>query len=228
MLENKSFLLNEFSYINEEFDSHIVTPHRFDELLANGWRHFGTHFFRYNISIYEGRICRVIPLRIRLANFSLSKNKRRILKKNQDLQIVIRPIEITEEKDLLFDRHKQRFTHGIPYSIYDFLSYNAAKIPIEALEVCLYKKNNLIAVSFFDVGKTSISSIYAMFAPDQSSRSLGILTMLIEIDFAKKNHKDFYYQGYCYEVNSFYDYKKRFRALEKFDWKGNWESFDEK
>ncbi len=76
--------------------------------------------------------------------------------------------------------------------------------------------------------KPRFSSIYAMFEPTETSRSLGIFTMLLEIDFALKRSKKFYYQGYAYEGNSFYDYKKHFRALEKFDWNGNWESFQEK
>jgi arginine-tRNA-protein transferase len=65
-----------------------------------------------------------------------------------------------------------------------------------------------------------------MFEPTESSRSLGIFTMLLTIDFAIKNGKTFYYPGYAYEENSFYDYKKRFAALDKFDWKGNWKVFE--
>ncbi len=223
MLENEFFTFDEFSFINEEFDTLNVSPKHLDTLLANGWRHFGTQFFRYNLSFHNGQICQVFPLRIRLADFSLSKNKRRILTKNRDLQVVIRPIEITEEKEKLFEVHKYRFNHSIPFSIYDFLSFDAKSVPCEALEVSVYNNGNLIAASFFDVGETAISSIYAMFAPEEKSRSLGIFTMLLEIDFARKHGRNFYYQGYCYDGNSFYDYKKRFRALEKFDWKGNWE-----
>ncbi len=226
MLDNEIYPLDELYFINEDFNTLNVAPNRMDALLANGWRHFGTHFFRYNFSFYEGKVCRVFPLRIRLAAFSLSKNKRRILKKNQDLQTVIRPIEITAEKESLFERHKRRFKCGVPDSIYDFLSFDAANVPCEALEICVYSGEQLLAASFFDVGKTAISSIYAMFAPEETSRSLGIFTMLLEIDFALKHGKTFYYQGYAYEQHSFYDYKKRFRALEKFDWNGNWESFN--
>ena len=225
MLENEVFPLEKLSFINEEFYTLKVSPPHLDVLLANGWRHFGTQFFRYNLTFYNGRVCRVFPLRIRLSDFSLSKNKRRIIAKNQDLQIVVRPVEIDEEKEELFESHKHRFKHNIPFSIYDFLSFDAANIPCETLEVGVYREKNLIAASFFDVGETSVSSIYAMFAPAEASRSLGIFTMLAEIEFARKQGKDFYYQGYCYDEVSFYDYKKRFRALEKFDWKGNWESF---
>jgi arginine-tRNA-protein transferase len=172
--------------------------------------------------LHEGRICRVLPLRIRLSDFSFSKSQRRIFKKNQNLQTVIRPIEITDEKENLFERHKRRFKSGVPASLYDFLSFDAAKTPCEALEVCVYKNEKLLAASFFDVGAKAISGIYAVFEPEETSRSLGIFTMLLEIDFALANGKSFYYQGYAYEGNSFYDYKKRFRALERFDWNNCW------
>jgi leucyl-tRNA---protein transferase len=93
------------------------------------------------------------------------------------------------------------------------------------LETAVYEQEKLLAKSFFDVGADSISSVYGIFEPEITERSLGILTMLLEIDFAIKNGKKFYYHGYAYEGNSFYDYKKRFRALERFDWQGNWESW---
>lgn len=225
MLDDYFFPINNFSFINEEFRLSKASPPQMDALLERGWRHFGTHFFRYNLGFYENEICRVFPLRIRLSDFSYSKSQRRIFKKNQDFQSVVRPIEITEEKENLFDRHKRRFKSGVPDSLYDFLSFDAANVPCEAFEVCVYAKENLLAVSFFDVGETAISSVYAMFAPEEGRRSLGIFTMLLEIDFAIKNGKDFYYQGYAYERESFYDYKKRFRALEKFDWNETWENF---
>ena len=227
MLEYQLHTPDEFTFINEEFYARTVAPLRLDALLSNGWRHFGTHFFRYNLSFYEGRVCRVIPLRIRLAAFSLSKNKRRILKKNRGLTTVIRPIEITPEKEILFERHKRRFGRGAPVSLYDYLSPEPASVPCNAMEVCVYENEKLLAASFFDVSERAVSSIYAIFTPEETSRSLGIFTMLLEIFFAQINDKEFYYHGYAYEGTSFYDYKKRFRGLEKFDWNGSWENFTE-
>lgn len=214
-------------FINEEFYSSKASPEQMDAFWADGWRHFGTHFFRYNLGFYEAEIRRVFPLRIRLKDFSFSKSQRRVFKKNQDLRVVIRPVEITAEKELLFELHRQRFKRDAPFSLYDFLSYEPARVPCEALEVSVYRETELLAASFFDVGARSVSSIYAIFAPEEASRSLGIFTMLLEIEWARASGKDFFYQGYAYEGNSFYDYKKRFRALEKFDWKNNWEDFDE-
>ncbi len=212
--------------INEEFRAAQISPTHLDELLADGWRHFGEHFFRYNIGFHESEIRRVLPLRIRLAKFAASKSQRRIIKKNQDLQIVIRPIVITPEKEDLFERHKQRFKNNIPESLDDFLSSSPADVPCEASEIGVYEGQRLVAASFFDVGETSVSAVCAMFDPQETTRSLGILTMLLTIGHAAENGKTFYYPGYAYAGNSFYDYKKRFAALETFDWNGSWTDFN--
>ena len=211
--------------INEEFFADSVTPKQIDLLLADGWRHFGRHFFRYNLGVYEGQIRRVLPLRVRLAEFKFSKSQRRVLRRNEDLDIDIRPITLTPETTDLFDRHKRRFRSGVPASIYDFLSNEPATLPCKAFELNVRRDGVLLAASFFDVGECSVSSIYGIFEPGETARSLGILTMLREIEFARDQGKELYYHGYAYEGESFYDYKKRFSALEEFDWEGNWVHF---
>lgn len=220
--------MNEFVYVDEQCFVWSVTPAEMDIFLAEGWRHVGRRFFRYSSGFYDSVFRHVAPLRIRLSNFSLSKSQRRTLKKNRDLRIVVRPFEITHEKHELFERHKRRFTFGVPESIYNFLPREADENPCEALEICVYREDELLAASFFDVGELAISSVYAIFAPEERARRLGIFTMLLEIEWALENKKDFFYQGYCFEEESFYDYKKRFRGVEKFDWISNWEGFDGK
>lgn len=215
-------IIDRLEIINEEFYAETVTRVQFDMLLAAGWRHFGTHFFRYNLGVYEDEIRRVLPLRIRLANFKLSKNQRRILKKNLDLDVQIQPILITDETHELFEKHKSRFKSGVPNSIYNFLSVDAANEPTDGIEIDVRRQGKLLASSFFDVGYKSLSSIYCIFDPDETSRSLGIFTMLKEIEYAIGNGKEFLYHGYAYEGESFYDYKKRFSGLEHFDWKESW------
>jgi arginine-tRNA-protein transferase len=212
----------DFTFINEEFLAGCITPHQLDKLLADGWRHFGTLFFRYSLGVYESDIRRVIPLRIRLADFSFSKSQRRVLRQNEDVSLDIHPIEITKEATDLFDKHKRRFRSGVPNSIYDFISGDSEFMPCDAFELDVRIDDRLCAVSYFDLGKETLSAIYGMFDPELSPRSLGIFTMLKEIEFAIARGKEFYYQGYSYEGNSFYDYKKRFRGTESYDWKGNW------
>ena len=213
----------DITFINEEFYADRITPEQLDQLLAGGWRHFGTQFFRYSLGVYEFDIRRVIPLRICLADFSVSKSQRRVLRQNADVSVTIRPVEITDEAIGLFGRHKLRFRSGVPDSIYDFVSGEPGT-PCEVLELTAHLDGRLAAVSYFDIGERATSAIYAMFDPQLSRRGLGIFTMLKEIEFAKSAGKEFYYQGYSYEGESFYDYKKRFRGTESFDWNGNWSS----
>ena len=218
-------LTGEAPFINEQFFADRVSPDQLDVLLAKGWRHFGTQFFKYSYGFYELDVRLVIPLRIRLRDFSFSKSQRRALKKNDGLEVVIRPIEITPEAEALFDIHKERFKSGVPESIYDFLSDEPATMPCEANEIAVYDNDRLAALSYFDIGAASNSGIYAMFDPADSARGLGIFTMLKEIEYAIETRKEFYYQGYAYEGESFYNYKKRFRATECFDWKRNWQLY---
>ncbi|CAN5562898.1 hypothetical protein BH10ACI2_BH10ACI2_01340 [soil metagenome] len=218
-------ILDRLEIINEEFHAEAVEAWLLDVLLAEGWRHFGNHFYRYNFGVYEGEIRRVLPLRIRVDELKLSKSQRRVLRRNDDLDVEIRPVEITDETERLFEKHKRRFKSGVPNSIYDFISPDAANSPTKGMELRVTRDGALVAASFFDLGKNSLSSIYGIFDPDETTRSLGIFTMLKEIEYAGENGLTLYYHGYAYEGESYYDYKKKFTALEIFDWNGSWMPF---
>jgi leucyl-tRNA---protein transferase len=215
-----------FQLINEEFFAETVSAEQHDMLLEDGWRHFGRHFFRYNLGIYENEIRLVLPLRIQLKDFKLSKSQRRVLRRNAHADVSIGPVSLNDETLDIFDRHKQRFKTGEPSSIYDFLAIGIE--PVEVLELQVRRAGRLIASSFFDQGANSVSSIYGMFDPEETSGSLGIFTMLKEIEYALTTGRSLYYHGYAYEGSSFYDYKKRFSAIEMFDWHGRWLPFDDR
>ena len=215
----------DFEYINQAFEADKVTPAQLDTLLANGWRHFGTYFFRYNLGMVDDDVRLVTPLRIHLSDFSFSKSQRRLLRDNADLTVCIEPLAIDTEAEELFHRHKERFDHHQPDSIYEFLETDAQGSPCETKQIRVFDRDKLVAISYFDLGNRACSGVYAIFEPSESNRGLGIFTMLKEIEFAIKRGKEFYYQGYAYEGSSFYDYKKRFRRSEVYDWKGSWNPF---
>lgn len=213
--------------INEEFYAKDVPPDQMDEAWSKGWRHFGSHFFRYNLGFYGSEIRRVIPLRIRLSSFSLSKRHRRILRRNSDLTIETHPLVINESSSALFDRHKTRFSESIPRSIFDFLPDSDANSPCKTFQFSVFEGEHLVAESYLDIGSRSSSGVYGIFDPDEKNRGLGIFTLLKEIEFAINADHEFYYLGYSYEGRSFYDYKKQFTGTETFDWIGNWRPFIE-
>jgi arginine-tRNA-protein transferase len=202
-----------------------VSDSDLDLLLADGWRHFGSYFFRDTEAWYEHRPVNIIPLRIRLADFRPSKGQEKIIRKNKEVRVVVQAAFIDEQKHRLFEQHKQRFKDNVPNSLYNFLSENPAEAPTRVKEIGLYDGERLFAVSFFDVGEAALSSIYAMFDPAYSALSPGIFTLLQEIEYGLAQQKQYLYLGYAYDTQSFYDYKKNFAATEYYDWQGRWLPF---
>lgn len=212
-------------FINEQFLRRKVEPELMDKLWAQGWRHFGEYFFRYSIAYHEGGAQTVIPLRIELSKFEPSRSQKRALNRNSDLKVIVRPSFIDEFKQQLFDRHKQRFNHNVPDSIFDFMSASPSDTPCPNLEIAVFEDDRLIGVSFLDVGKTSTSSVYAMFEPEESKRSLGVFMILQAIRHSRELGCRYYHPGYAYRGPSFYDYKKNFAGLESYDWQTGWNSY---
>jgi arginine-tRNA-protein transferase len=206
--------------------ANVVEPAEMDLLWAGGWRHFGELFFRYSIAEHDSALYHVLPLRIGLDNFLPSRSQRRILKKNQDFQVVVRDTFIDPGKEALFDRHSKRFKNHRPESLYDVLSTQPASVPCRNQEICLYRGDQLIAISFLDIGETATSAVYAAFEPLEHKRSLGIFTMLYAIEHSRALGARYYYPGYAYREPSFYDYKKNFVGLEFLDWSTNWQPFN--
>ena len=190
-----------------------------DRLWAKGWRHFGPLFYRYAQAQHGGGLVDVRPLRIDLARFERSKSQRRVWRRNEDLRISIRRTRLDETRRTLFNRHKQRFTENVPDSLEDFLGADSSSGPCVNVEVAVQRGSRLLAASYLDLGHAAVSSIYGFFDPDESARSLGIFTMLVEIEFACQRGCRHYYPGYAYLQPSHYDYKKQFHGLEAFDWK---------
>ena len=134
-------------------------------------------------------------------------------------EISVRRTRLDETRRTLFNRHKQRFTENVPDSLEDFLGADSSSGPCVNVEVAVQRGSRLLAASYLDLGHAAVSSIYGFFDPDESARSLGIFTMLVEIEFACQRGCRHYYPGYAYLQPSHYDYKKQFHGLEAFDWK---------
>lgn len=200
-------------------------PAEMDALWEQGWRHFGPMFFRYSHTLSGTEVRHVMPLRVDLNHFSLSKSQRRVRQKIVDLRVRIARTVIDEEREELFQRHKQRFTENVPESLDVFLGPNPHGIPCANLEVALFDGRQLVAASYLDLGERSVSSIYGFFHPDHAWRSPGIATMLLEMEYAQQQGYRYYYPGYAFREPSHYDYKKQFTGLETYDWAGHWLPF---
>jgi leucyl-tRNA---protein transferase len=189
-----------------------------DALWASGWRHFGPLFFRRYLMEYGGQIKSVQPLRIALDRVRLSKSQRRVLRRNQDLRYAVAPTVVDDEQHGLFAAHVRRFRVNVPPSLESFLGAEPGAVPCPNVTLQVRRDEKLVAASYLDVGEKAVSSVYATFDPEQSSRSLGILTMLKEMEYATARDFVWYYPGYACHEPSPYDYKKQFAGTEWYDW----------
>jgi arginine-tRNA-protein transferase len=217
-----------FPDINEYFYTLKVPPSAMDKLWAAGWRHFGALFFRYSRFFDGVADLTIVPLRINVNFFRLSKSQRRIIRKNQDLKLKIQRPVIDDQRKILFEHHKTRFKINPPESLDMYLGGELIHdFVCKTLEFSVWLGDRLLAASYLDIGENSTSSIYAMFDPAFSKRCLGIYTMLLEIEYSKNNGFLYYYHGYTAVEPSAYDYKKHFSALEFYDWNsGKWKVYD--
>ncbi len=212
--------------LNQAFDCPSVPPEVMDRLWEAGWRHFGESFFRYSVSENEQGAQTITPLRVDLEKFTLSKSQRRVLKKNADLHCEFAPAQLSEEARTMFQRHKARFKDNVPDDLGTFLSCDPATVPCPNHECRVHLGAELVALSYLDLGECSTSAVYGMFEPAQSWRSLGMYTMLREIEFTQARSCRYYYPGYATREPSAYDYKKQLRGLEMLDWEsGLWDVY---
>ena len=210
---------------DEHFLCLRASPAKMDRLWAEGWRHFGVIFVRYRTSEHGGKQFTVLPLRIDLARFALSRSQKRVLAKNRDLRVLFRPSSLDKEKEALFEKHRLRFEENVPTSLFNFMSPDPAAAPCPNLELCVYLGDRLLGATFLDIGASATSAVYALFDPAETKRSLGILMMLHSIQFSIEHGRRYYYPGYAYYEPFSYDYKKRFTGLEYLDWNSGWKLY---
>lgn len=218
---------NSWPFVMESRVVESVSPEEVDGYWADGWRHFGSDFFRSSLMAEEVGIKRQISLRLDLSEFKVSKSQRRTLRKNEDLTFEFAPARPGDLEEELFELHKDRFERNVPHSLNEFLGDRPDGKPCACEQLSVRSKGRLVAVSFLALGKSACSSVYAVFDPEESRRRLGILTMLLEIEHARKRGLEHYYSGYATVEESCYDYKKQFDSLSYFDWSGEWRSIDE-
>ncbi|HTH47793.1 MAG TPA: GNAT family N-acetyltransferase, partial [Candidatus Limnocylindria bacterium] len=151
--------------------------------------------------------------------------QRRVLRRNADLELRVRPAQVDAERRELFGRHKVRFSDSIPRDLEDFLGPSPSTNPVPATEFGFYLNDRLVAASYLARGVNSVASLYCIFDPLDAKRGLGIYSMLREIQWAREQGCRLYYPGYALLEPSPMDYKKTFHGLQLYEWGGKWHPF---
>ncbi|MFN4147615.1 MAG: hypothetical protein ACK4GN_17455 [Runella sp.] len=193
-----------------------LSAKRLDRYLASGWFRTVNMLFRAKVTCFDNDICSPVNIRIKLSEHVLSKSLRKLYNRNRRLfRHEIRKASITPQKEQLFRLHQRRFRSFLSNSLEEFLVLTPR---FDTYEINVYDDDRLVAVSYFDRGHNSLMSLLGLFDSGYASYSLGIYTMLLEMDYAKDTQREWYYPGYVHERPSMYDYKLRLGKTEIYDW----------
>lgn len=205
-----------------------IEPEQLDVFLANGWYRMGQTIFTTHFLFFEQRIHSAMWLRLEMSeNFRFKRSLRKILKKNREkFTVKVRPFELTAEKELIYQRYAEDFKGNLSGTLKRSLLDGTDLNVFDTLEINIYDGDRLIAFSFFDEGVNSLTSINGVYDPEYSNHSLGLHTMLEEIQYGIDTGRKFFYPGYFVPGNPRFDYKLRIGDVEFLEFKSKaWKPF---
>ncbi|MEQ8860151.1 MAG: arginyltransferase [Pseudomonadales bacterium] len=191
-----------------------ITPQSYQALTEQGFRRSGGHLYRPHC-----RTCQAcVPTRIPVADFQPRRNQRRALRRNADLTVQVHRATYSRRFYDLYARYIiGRHADGdmYPPSRDQFRSFLLSQWS-ETLFVCGYERDTLISVAVTDRQPTGLSAIYTFFDPSAPERSLGVWSVLQQIELAQRLDVAHLYLGYWIRDAEKMRYKTDYRPVELF------------
>jgi leucyl-tRNA---protein transferase len=195
-----------------------------DEYLANGWYRMGQTIFTTHFLCFGEVFYSAIWIRQDLAQHQFSKSLRKIIKRNNaQFQFQFGRAQMDVNRESLYQQYRKVFPASIAPSLLDSLQDGEHFNVYNTCEFTVYDGSKLIAVSYFDVGEDSIASILGFYDPDYKAYSLGLYTMLMEMEYGKIKNFKYFYPGYVVPGYDRFDYKLRIGEVDYYDLRsGDW------
>ena len=195
-------------------------------LLEYGLIREGKYFYQSQC----GNCRKCTPIRLIPEHFKPSKSQKAVLKKNQDIEIRIvkDPKEyVTDEKARMlsdyYNHHNPDDEKITPSMAKNFLSSLASSYSGFFL-MEFYCNGRLIGVSELDISKDDQGKDYALvskyffydLSPETLKRSIGVFSVLKEIEYCQKNNISYYYLGLFIKDCRKMNYKTNYKPYELF------------
>ena len=202
---------------------HGLKRAQYDDLLAHGWFRGNGIVYRSEVVCIDSRVYGIRNIRFPVADFSMRKSHRKLFaKNNQRFTLRVGTPFSDANREKLYSSLKPRFKAFVHQSLEGMLLSPRLAAEFDAMEVAVYDGEDLVAVSYIDVGDKSMASILCVYDPSYKKESLGIYTMLVELDLAKRMGLDFYYPGYVLDEPSSFDYKLDLGPCQWLAYANNW------
>ncbi|MBT7335330.1 MAG: arginyltransferase [Gammaproteobacteria bacterium] len=191
-----------------------VTPAIYQSLADQGFRRSGGHLYRPHCG--DCNAC--VPTRLPVSEFVPKRSQKRVLKKNLDIQVRLEEAQFSPRHYNLYERYiSLRHKDGDMYPASEDQYRSFLLSPwSNSLFLSLYHEEKLLSVAVTDKQARGLSAIYTFFEPTQESRSLGVLSLLKQIELCREMALPYLYLGYWIKDCQKMSYKIQYRPTELF------------
>lgn len=209
--------LDNRSWVVQAFFTQYLAPGAFDQLLNDGFRRSGHFFYQNNCPGCED----CIPIRVIAAEFKPSRSQKRVLKKNQDLEVIRKRPQFSFEVFELYEYYSKEW-----HQEEEILSEEGFRqfLILSAVDSWMMEyrlDGKLIGCGWVDLTSSSLSSVYFIFNPEFKNRSLGTFSVLKELEWCREIDLKWLHLGFWVQKNQKMSYKSQFNPHEK-RIKGEW------
>ncbi len=199
----------QFAYIHPDVP---LNTELYSQLIAQGFRRSGIHVYKPYCTACK----KCIPVRLAANDFQASRQQRRTLKKNVDIQVSVKPA-IFEQAHFDLYVHYQQSRHADSNMANanrdDYINFLSSEwCNTLFIEFCC--AGELAGVAVVDLLDNALSAVYTFFNPKFSQRSLGVYAVLWQIEHAKSLGLDWLYLGYWIEQCQKMSYKTNYQPLQ--------------
>lgn len=214
---------HECSYLGDRLaNSLFVDPESsmdnsiYSELIQRGFRRSGNHVY----TPYCNQCHRCIPVRVDVQQFSPSRSQKRCGNKNKQLKVLAKPAIFDPQHYELYSNYVvSRHPNGgmdepSTEKYLDFLTSNWC----DSIFFEFRENGHLVSVAVTDILKQGFSAVYTFFSstPSLDKRSLGMFSILWQIEEAKRRGLQWVYLGYWIKNCNKMNYKDKFQPLQYF------------
>ena len=218
------------SYLPEQTASTLfVDPHfpvgtrLYADLNRRGFRRSGDLIYRPHCS--DCAAC--IPVRIPVREFQPNRTQRRTLKRNHDVSVSSGPAQFEQEHFSLFTRYQAvrhaggGMDHPDPERYLRFLVGGHVDTRFCSMRI----HGRLVGVAVVDMLPDGLSAMYTFYEPLEKTRSLGVFSVLWQVEYARSLGLEWLYLGYWIKNSPKMSYKMNYRPLEAYT-DGVWSRLD--
>lgn len=196
----------------------------YSQLIAKGFRRSGDDV--YVPRCPQCNAC--IPARIAVKQFKANRSQQRCQKKNSQTKVIIKPAVFEPAHYDLYLRYQQTRHRGgdmAESSPEDYIQFLSSAW-CDTVFVEFFINEKLAGVAIVDQLDNALSAVYTFFDPDFSDYGLGVYAVLWQIEYAKRQQKEFVYLGFWIKACQKMAYKSNYHPLQILR-DGQWQTLSE-